>query len=90
MTEIDRIVAALENNPKQIIPVGRIVRFAIATALRQEEIARIRWEDYVRQLVSPHDPLSLSIAHAARPFQSGEKLLLAAAGAGLTGGALGV
>ncbi|RRH88258.1 beta-ketoacyl-ACP synthase III [Mesorhizobium tamadayense] len=33
-------------------------------------------------------PLSLSIAHGANPFQPGEKLLLAAAGAGLTGGAL--
>ncbi|MGX9182228.1 3-oxoacyl-[acyl-carrier-protein] synthase III C-terminal domain-containing protein, partial [Mesorhizobium sp. BHbdii] len=33
-------------------------------------------------------PLSLSIAHQAKPFQPGEKLLLAAAGAGLTGGAL--
>ncbi|ODT06269.1 MAG: 3-oxoacyl-ACP synthase [Mesorhizobium sp. SCN 65-20] len=33
-------------------------------------------------------PLSLSVEHMARPFQSGEKLLLAAAGAGLTGGAL--
>lgn len=33
-------------------------------------------------------PLSLSIAHGAKPLQPGEKLLLAAAGAGLTGGAL--
>ncbi|WP_027038694.1 beta-ketoacyl-ACP synthase III [Mesorhizobium ciceri] len=33
-------------------------------------------------------PLSLSVAHGANPFQPGEKLLLAAAGAGLTGGAL--
>lgn len=33
-------------------------------------------------------PLSLSIAHAARPIQPGDKQLLAAAGAGLTGGAL--
>lgn len=33
-------------------------------------------------------PLSLSVENAARPFQSGERLLLAAAGAGLTGGAL--
>lgn len=33
-------------------------------------------------------PLSLSVEHTTRPFQSGEKLLLAAAGAGLTGGAL--
>lgn len=45
-SEIDRIVSALEQNPRQVIPVARIVRFAIATALRQEEIARVRWEDY--------------------------------------------
>ncbi|OBZ96572.1 3-oxoacyl-ACP synthase [Pararhizobium polonicum] len=32
-------------------------------------------------------PLSLSLAHQAAPFASGEKLLLTAAGAGLTGGA---
>lgn len=33
-------------------------------------------------------PLSLSLSHAARPIGGGEILLLAAAGAGLTGGAL--
>lgn len=33
-------------------------------------------------------PLSLSLAHLKAPFQRGEKLLLSAAGAGLTGGAL--
>lgn len=33
-------------------------------------------------------PLSLSVAHSANPLRSGEKLLLAAAGAGLVGGAL--
>ena len=33
-------------------------------------------------------PLSLSIAAGARPFRAGERLLLTAAGAGLTGGAL--
>ncbi|WFU05455.1 beta-ketoacyl-ACP synthase III (plasmid) [Rhizobium sp. CB3171] len=32
--------------------------------------------------------LSLSVSHRARPFVSGEKLLLTAAGAGLTGGAV--
>jgi 3-oxoacyl-[acyl-carrier-protein] synthase-3 len=32
-------------------------------------------------------PLSLSLAHQAAPFMPGEKLLLTAAGAGLTGGA---
>lgn len=33
-------------------------------------------------------PLSLSLAHARQSFRPGEKVLLAAAGAGLTGGAL--
>ncbi len=33
-------------------------------------------------------PLSLSLAREARPFDHGEKLLLTAAGAGLTGGAV--
>lgn len=33
-------------------------------------------------------PLSLSLAHKAKPFASGEKLLLTAAGAGLSGGAV--
>ena len=33
-------------------------------------------------------PLSLSLAHRRKPFASGEKLLLTAAGAGLTGGAV--
>lgn len=33
-------------------------------------------------------PLTLSLAHAERPFKPGERMLLCAAGAGLTGGAL--
>jgi 3-oxoacyl-[acyl-carrier-protein] synthase-3 len=33
-------------------------------------------------------PLSLSLAHKAKPFKAGEKILLTAAGAGLTGGAV--
>jgi 3-oxoacyl-[acyl-carrier-protein] synthase-3 len=33
-------------------------------------------------------PLSISIAAEARPFKAGERLLLTAAGAGLTGGAV--
>ncbi|RUW16909.1 3-oxoacyl-[acyl-carrier-protein] synthase III C-terminal domain-containing protein, partial [Mesorhizobium sp. M4B.F.Ca.ET.013.02.1.1] len=32
-------------------------------------------------------PLSLSLAHQTEPFRRGEKILLAAAGAGLSGGA---
>lgn len=33
-------------------------------------------------------PLSLSLAHRAQAFRPGEKILLSAAGAGLSGGAL--
>jgi integrase len=43
--EINRIVTYFESNQRQLIPVGRIVRFAIASAMRQEEITRIRWAD---------------------------------------------
>lgn len=44
--ELDRITAALDENPRQIIPVARIVRFAVATAMRQEEICRVEWRDF--------------------------------------------
>jgi len=43
--ELERIVEYADANPRQLIPVGRIVRFAIATAMRQEEICRICWSD---------------------------------------------
>ena len=32
--ELDRLIAAFEANPRQQIPLGRIVRFAVATAMR--------------------------------------------------------
>lgn len=44
--EIDAIITSLENNPRQSIPVSRIIRFAIATAMRQDEICRVSWDDY--------------------------------------------
>jgi integrase len=44
--ELDRIILALEANVRQQIPVGRIIRFAVATAMRQDEIARIEWRDF--------------------------------------------
>lgn len=43
--ELDRIIAYNDNNPRQMIPVGRLVRFAVATAMRQDEICRLRWSD---------------------------------------------
>lgn len=44
--ELDRLIAAFEGNERQQIPMGRIIRFAVATAMRQEEISRIEWRDF--------------------------------------------
>jgi integrase len=44
--ELDRLVTAFETNRFQKIPVGRIIRFAVATAMRQDEISRIEWADF--------------------------------------------
>ena len=44
--ELDRLVNAFDANPFQKIPVGRIIRFAVATAMRQDEISRIEWADF--------------------------------------------
>lgn len=43
--ELTRILDYFEANPRQTIPLARICRFAVATAMRQEEICRIRWSD---------------------------------------------
>nr|WP_315428393.1 site-specific integrase [uncultured Albidiferax sp.] len=45
LDELQALTDYFENNHRQIIPIGRIMRFAIATAMRQDEICRIRWED---------------------------------------------
>lgn len=44
--ELDQIIAAAEANPRQIIPLARIVKFAVATAMRQDEICRVLWDDF--------------------------------------------
>ncbi len=44
--ELDRIISTLDANVRQQIPVGRIIRFAVATAMRQDEIARVEWRDF--------------------------------------------
>ncbi|MEW6643651.1 MAG: site-specific integrase [Pseudomonadota bacterium] len=41
--ELDELIEYFENNYRQIIPMGRIIRYAIATTLRQEEICRPEW-----------------------------------------------
>ncbi len=46
--ELKRILHFLDTAPRVEIPMGRIVRFAIATAMRSEEIHKIRWDDLDR------------------------------------------
>jgi len=43
--ELAKLIAYFDDNPRQGIPMGRIVKFAIATAMRQEEIFRVGWDD---------------------------------------------
>lgn len=43
--ELERLIAYFDGNPRQTIPMGRIVKFAVATAMRQEEICRVTWSD---------------------------------------------
>lgn len=43
--ELDRIIDYVDSNPRQTIPLGRIIKFAIATAMRRDEICHLRQED---------------------------------------------
>jgi integrase len=43
--ELAKLVAHFDDNPRQLIPMGRIIKFAVATAMRQEEICRVTWSD---------------------------------------------
>lgn len=43
--ELDRIFKAFDENPWQKNPMSRIIQFAIGTAMRQDEICRITWND---------------------------------------------
>lgn len=40
--EIDELVEYFETNPRQVIPMGRIVRYAIATTMRQESAPSVQ------------------------------------------------
>ncbi len=46
--ELGRLITAFNANRFQQIPVGRIIRIAVATAMRQDEICRIEWSDLTR------------------------------------------
>jgi integrase len=43
--ELVKLFEHFDTNPRQLIPMGRIIKFAIATAMRQEEICRVTWSD---------------------------------------------
>lgn len=43
--ELERILHHLDTAPRTEIPLARIVRFAIATAMRVEEICKVTWAD---------------------------------------------
>lgn len=44
--ELNRIISSFEANVRQTIPVGRIIQFAVATAMRLGEICRVEWNDF--------------------------------------------
>ena len=43
--ELDRLISYFENFSRTEVPVARIIKFAVATGMRQSEICRITWED---------------------------------------------
>ncbi|WP_165492373.1 tyrosine-type recombinase/integrase [Stutzerimonas kirkiae] len=47
--ELERLYAYWADNPRQIINMATLVKFALATGMRQGEIARIRVEDIDRE-----------------------------------------
>ena len=46
--ELKRLFQCFDGNPRQTIPMTRIVQFAIATAMRLDEICRVDWDDLDR------------------------------------------
>ena len=49
LDELQIIFTEFDNNPKLNIPMTRIVKFAIASAMRQSEITSIKWKDLDRR-----------------------------------------
>lgn len=43
--ELEKLIGHFDANVRQVIPMGRIIKFAVATAMRQEEIFRVTWSD---------------------------------------------
>jgi integrase len=43
--ELEKLLKEFDGNERLTIPMSRIVKFAVATAMRQEEICRVTWDD---------------------------------------------
>ncbi len=43
--ELEELITHFDSNERQLAPMGRIIKFAVATAMRQEEIFRVTWSD---------------------------------------------
>lgn len=43
--ELNRLISYFDNFSNTEMPIARIIKFAIATGMRQSEICRITWED---------------------------------------------
>lgn len=43
--ELEQLMGRWDANERLLIPMARIVKFAVATAMRQEEICRVTWSD---------------------------------------------
>jgi integrase len=44
--ELARLIKHFDDGRYQTLPMGRIIKFAVATAMRQEEICRATWSDF--------------------------------------------
>lgn len=45
--ELERLFHYFDTMERLTLPMSRIIKFAIATAMRQEEICRVVWDDYL-------------------------------------------
>lgn len=44
-TELNHLFRCFDENTRLTLPMSRIVQFAIATAMRLDEICRVKWSD---------------------------------------------
>ncbi len=54
--ELNRLFRCFDDNERLTLPMTRIVKFAVATAMRLDEICRVEWRDLdVERPVPPED-----------------------------------